>query len=124
MNLGIYENIFCHQRLFSTTVKFIILKKETGVDADSMFCINIYEQFSAKTQMSALTNVLQFLQKLTLCHSPGENTFRQVNNIFFVAFCLLVGWLHSKSQMINFGFAVAQYEMFLTIRMYSKTYHS
>ena len=48
-----------------------------------MFCINIYEQFSAKTQMSALTNVLHFLQKLTLCHNPGENPLVSGQNIKF-----------------------------------------
>ncbi len=38
-----------------------------------MFCINIYEQFSARTQMAALTSVLHFLQKLAHHHKTGQS---------------------------------------------------
>ena len=68
-----------------------------------MFCINIYEQFSAKTQMSALTNVLHFVQKLTLCHKPGENIFKS-SNITFLPLSVCQGQVLNDD--LNFAFAV------------------
>ena len=45
---------------------------ETGVDADTTFCVNICEQFPCKVQLSAFTQVLKLLQNITLTQKQGK----------------------------------------------------